>query len=76
VKKCYGIGFFKLVRLKKNSNKCWRGSNQMSFLGYCQGFVVISHILSIMLKINVYSIIDSNVFGVKIGGNFPLAIIK
>jgi hypothetical protein len=29
-----------------------------------------------MLEINVYSIIDSNVFGVKIGENFPLAIVK
>ncbi len=48
----------------------------MSSLGYSQGFVVISHILSSMLEINVYSIIDSNVFGVKIGGNFPFATIK
>jgi hypothetical protein len=29
-----------------------------------------------MLEINIYSIIDSNVFGVKIGENFPLTIIK
>jgi hypothetical protein len=29
-----------------------------------------------MLDISVYLIIDSNVFGVKIGGNFPLAIVK
>jgi hypothetical protein len=29
-----------------------------------------------MLKVSIYSIIDSNVFGVKIDGNFPLAIIK
>jgi hypothetical protein len=29
-----------------------------------------------MLEINIYSIIDSNVFGVKIGDNFPLAIVK
>jgi hypothetical protein len=29
-----------------------------------------------MLEINVYSIVDSNVFGVKIGGNFLLAIVK
>jgi hypothetical protein len=48
----------------------------MSSLGYSQGFVVISHILSSMLEINVYSIIDSNVFGVEIGGNFPFAIVK
>ncbi len=48
----------------------------MSSLGYSQGFVVISHILSSMFEISVYLIIDSNVFGVKIGGNFPLAILK
>ncbi len=48
----------------------------MSFLKYSKGFVVFSHILSNMLEINVYSIIDSHVFGVNIGGNFPLAIIK
>jgi hypothetical protein len=35
-----------------------------------------SHILSSMLKINVYSIIDSKVFGVKIGANIFLAIVK
>jgi len=29
-----------------------------------------------MLEIDVYSIIDSNVFDVKIGDNFPLAIVK
>jgi hypothetical protein len=29
-----------------------------------------------MLEINVCLIINSNVFGVKIGGNFPLAIVK
>jgi len=48
----------------------------MSFLGYSQGFVVISHILSSMLEINLYSVIDSNVLGVKISGNFLLAIVK
>ncbi len=48
----------------------------MSSLKYSQGFIVISHILSSMLDISVYLIIDSNVFGVKIGGNFPLAIVK
>jgi hypothetical protein len=48
----------------------------MSFLGYSQGFVVISHILSNMFEINVYLIIDSNVFGVKIGGNFRLIVVK
>jgi hypothetical protein len=29
-----------------------------------------------MLGINVYLVINSNVFGVKIGENFPLAIEK
>ncbi len=48
----------------------------MSSLGHSQGFVVISHILSNMFEINIYSIIDFNVFGEKIGGNFPLAIVK
>jgi hypothetical protein len=35
-----------------------------------------SHILSSMRQINVYLIIDSNVFSVKIGEIFPLAIVK
>jgi hypothetical protein len=42
----------------------------MSSLGYFQSFVVISHILSSMFEINIYSIIDSMVFGVKIGAQF------
>jgi hypothetical protein len=29
-----------------------------------------------MLEINVYLIFDSKVFGVKIGINFPFAIVK
>jgi hypothetical protein len=29
-----------------------------------------------MLEISVYPIIDSNVFGVKIGRDFPFAIVK
>ncbi len=48
----------------------------MTPLEYSQGFVIISHILFNMLEISVYSIIDSNLFGVEIGGNFPLAIVK
>jgi len=48
----------------------------VSSFGYSQGFVVISHILSNLPDISVYSIIDSNMFGVKIGGNFPFTIIK
>jgi hypothetical protein len=48
----------------------------LSALWHSQGFVVISHILSSMLEINLYLVIDSNVFDVKIGDNFPLAIVK
>ncbi len=48
----------------------------MSSFGYSQGFIIISHILSSMFEINVYSIIDSKVFGVKIGVNFLLAIVE
>jgi hypothetical protein len=38
-------------------------------------FFVISHILFNMLEINVYSIIDSKVFGVTIGVNFLFSIV-
>ncbi len=38
-------------------------------------FFVISHILSNMFNINVYSIIFSNVFGVTISDNCFFAII-
>jgi hypothetical protein len=55
---------------------CWEGTNQVSFLEYSQGFVVISHILYNMLEINVYSIVDSKVFGVKINVNFFLVIVE
>jgi hypothetical protein len=48
----------------------------VSFLGYFQGFVVISHILFNMFEIHICLIIDSKVIGVKIGVNFPLAIVK
>ncbi len=57
-------------------SKCWKGNNQVSFLSHSQSFVVISQILSSRLEINVYLIIDSNVFGVKIGANFLLSIVK
>jgi len=56
-------------------NKCWRGSNRLSFLWHFHGFVSF-HILSSMFESNVYSIIDSNVFGVKIDEIFPLTIVK
>jgi hypothetical protein len=48
----------------------------VSSFGYSKGFFVISHIISSMLEINVYSIIDSKVFGVTIGVNFLLALVK
>jgi hypothetical protein len=48
----------------------------VSFFGYSKGFFIISHILSSMLETNVYSIIDSKVFGVTIGVGFLYAIIE
>jgi len=48
----------------------------VSSFGYSQGFIIILHILFNMLEINVYSIINSNVFDVKIGVNFLLAITE
>ncbi len=57
-------------------NEFFRGSNEVRSLGYSKGFVVISHILSSMLEINVYSIIVSKVFGVTILVNFHFAIAK
>ncbi len=48
----------------------------MSSLGYSKGFFFISSILFNILEINIYSIVDSKVFGVTIGVNFPLAIVE
>jgi len=56
--------------------KCQLTISWVSFLGYSKGFIVISHILFSMFEINVYSIIDSKVFGVTIGVNFFLPIVK
>ncbi len=56
------------------SNKFFRGSSKVESLGYSKGFVIISHILSSVLEINVYSIIVSKVFGVTILVNFHFAI--
>jgi len=70
------IALFHFVPHVLISNKCWRGTNWMSSLRYFQGFVVISHIVSNILEIKIYSIIDSKVFGVKTGVNFLLAIIE
>ncbi len=39
-------------------------------------FLVVSHILFGMFEINIYSIIDSKVFGVTNHVNFLLAIVK
>jgi len=44
-------------------------------LRYSNNFFVIMQILSNMLEINMYSIIDSKVFGVTIGNNFLFAIV-
>ncbi len=52
------------------------GFTQVGSIGYSKAFVVILHILSSMLEINVYSIIVSKVFGVTIPVNFPFAIVK
>ncbi len=51
-------------------------SGWLSSLGYSIVSFVISHILSSMLEINVYSIMDSKVFGVIIGFNFLLTIVE
>jgi hypothetical protein len=50
-----------------------KSSLVLSF-GYSNGFFIILQILSNMLEINVYSIIDSKVFGVIVGDNFLFAI--
>jgi hypothetical protein len=57
-------------------NKFFKGSSKVGYLGYSKGFVVILHIISNMLEINVYSIIVSKVFGVTIFVNFHFAIVK
>jgi hypothetical protein len=48
----------------------------VSSFGYSKGLFIISHIISSMLEINVYTIIDSKVFSVTIGVNFLLALVK
>jgi len=45
-------------------------------LGNSKGIFIISHILSSMLEIKVYSIVISKVFGVTITINFLFAIVK
>ncbi len=56
-------------------SKCTKGSSLVLSLGYSNGFLVISQILSSMLMINVYSIIDFKVFGLTIGDSFLFAIV-
>jgi hypothetical protein len=70
------ITFFHYVPHVFISSNYYSGDYRVSSFGYSQGFVIISHILSSMLEINVYPIIDSKVFGVKIGVNFLIAIVK
>jgi len=48
----------------------------VSSLRYSQVFFFTSHIPINILEINIYSIIDSNVFGVTIGVNFLLVILE
>jgi hypothetical protein len=69
------ITFFHFVRRVLILSKYQRGSNMVSFLGYFNDFFVTLQILSNMFEINVYSIIDSKVFGVTFGVNF-LSIVE
>ncbi len=73
---CFVFCFFPFFPHVLISSKWWSRSNQLSSLSHSQGFVDISHIFSSIFEINVYSIIDSNVFSVKIGENFLLTIVK
>ncbi len=57
-------------------SKCQRGFNLLSSLGYSNKFFVILQILSSMFEIDVFSIIDSKVFGVTFGVNFLLPIVE
>ncbi len=51
------------------------GSSLVSSLGYSNNFCIISHILSSMFDINMYSIIVFKVFSVTVGDNFLFAIV-
>ncbi len=48
----------------------------MGSLGNSKGIFIISHILSSMIEIKVYSIIVSKVFGVTIVVNVFFTIVK
>ncbi len=60
------ICFFHSVPHVLISSNCLRGFNKVGFLGYSKGVFIILHILFSMLKIKVYLIIASKVFGVTI----------
>jgi hypothetical protein len=56
------------------SNNYLSESSRVGSLGYSKGGFIISHILSNMFKIKVYSIIISKVFGLTIGVKFFLPL--
>jgi hypothetical protein len=70
------ICFFHSIPHVLISMEFFKGYSKVGSLAYSKGFVVILHILSNMLEINVYSIIISKVFGVTIHVNFCFAILK
>ncbi len=57
------------------SSNYLKGSSRVGSLGYSKDVFIISHILSNMLEIKVYSIIVSKVFDVTIIVNFLFAIV-
>jgi hypothetical protein len=66
---------FSTSKIRPNlTNYIEQYSSLVLFLGYSNGFFVFFQILSSMLEIIVYSIIDSKVFGVIICDNFLFAI--
>ncbi len=52
----------------------WHPNQLLLSLGYSNGFFDILQILSIMFENNMYSIINSNVFGVMVGKKIIFAI--
>ncbi len=58
-----------------NFKQIFEGASLVPSLGYSNGFFVILQILSSMLVINTYSIIDSKVFDLTIDENFLFAIV-
>jgi hypothetical protein len=51
-----------------------KGFSLVIFFGYSNNYFIISQILSNMLEIIMYLIIDFNVSGVTVGDNFLFAI--